>query len=307
MSQRSPRIAAAILRAAFDPSAQFGAEPGAELEALISAFCADEDADWVFEAGKKTARLRYVRQQVDKLIGGFEERRIIPPLRASGNSATYYRFVVIPAPGDDADAVGRRARYRLHQAMLDSLRALDDGDFEYLCEAILREVGCTTTYVTRGSQDYGVDFFGRMPVAATALDDQTPTPPVGRVLGGLTMMLFGQAKRYGEANTIDDGPLKELESTWADLVRGSIDRDLHPNLETGLKSVGWKSADPVFFVFATTSSYTRRAISYARRAGMATLDGDQIAQLLLEVAFGVEQQGGAWVTSGDRIVAATRN
>ena len=149
MKHRSPGIAAAIVRASFEPADHFGDERGAELEALISAMCEDEDAEWVFEEDRKSTRLRAVRDQLDKLILSFEQRRIIPPLRSVGASTTYYRFTVVAAPGEDYETVGRRARYRLHHLMIDALRALEPGAFERLCGEILREVGCTTTYVTR--------------------------------------------------------------------------------------------------------------------------------------------------------------
>jgi restriction endonuclease Mrr len=307
MAHRSPAMAIQIARRAFSATDAFPNQSGAELRDLIQTFCDDEDASWVFDEGKDAVRFRSVRAQLNKVIARFEERRIVPPLRVAGESTTFYRFAVVPDPGEDPATADRRQRYSLHYAMLDALRSIEPGDFESLCARILRQIGCSSVYTTRGSQDYGVDFFGRMPIAAVAAHGPPALSPVTRVLGGLSMFLFGQAKRYGERNVVSDEEVKLLEATLRDIRRARWDRELHPDIERGVEHVGWRAADPILLVFATTSSYTRRALEFARREGMATLDGDQLSQLLLDAGLGIELSAdGAWITSVDVIVAACR-
>lgn len=264
--------------------------------------CDDDDAEWVLEDDGRVAR---VHRHLEKVVGSYEERRVVPPLRQSEATKRFYLFVVAADPGDSDEVAERRRRFALHYNLLDLLRSMDPTLFEDLCGRVLSEIGCSATYVTQASQDYGVDFFGRMPLAQLPSAITHDITATARVLGALSMFLFGQAKRYNAKNVVDDGELKELESTWADVARARTDGQLSIDIERGLKLVNWRAADPILLVFATTSAYTRRALEFANRKGVITLDGDQLAQLLLDLAIGVRQEpDGEWIATAESIEAA---
>jgi restriction endonuclease Mrr len=280
----------------------FPGEPGADLSVLIKTLCDDEDAEWVLE---KHGRVTRVYQQLEKVVGSYEERRVVPPLRESESTSRFYVFVVAASPGDSASAAERRRRFALHHDLLKLLRSIDPTLFEVLCGKVLEEIGCNAIHVTQASQDYGVDFFGRMPLAKVPDEITHEISATVRVLGALSILLFGQAKRYNAHNRVDDGEIKELEATWGDVERARTDGELSDDLEAGLKHVNWRTADPILLVFVTTSSYTRRALEFAKRKGVITLDGDQFSQLLLDLAIGVRlEPDGQWAATAETVEAA---
>lgn len=300
---RYRKVAAIVARRCFAPTGSLSTEVGAGARALVEELADAEDAEWLLEDGRDERRVAKFGEAIEFVIRSYESRRMTPPLEATSTSA-FFRFAVREVPGEDGDATSLRERLRLHEEMLDILRGLDPDDFERLCGRVLREAGCEAVHVTRSSQDLGTDFFGRLPV-------EGPGPRavrVGarlRILGGVYLLLFGQAKRYADYNTIKLDTVKVIEGSWEDILRRKLNGVLPPHLEDGLREIGWRAADGVTYVFVTTSSYTSYAREWAVNAGMATLDGDQISQFLLESAIGVEEQDdGSWVTNSDLLVAA---
>lgn len=278
---------------------------GADLRVLVEELADAQDAEWILEDGKADQRVKTFLRAMEAVLASYAARRMTPPLEQT-STAAYFRFVVRDDPGDEDEIRALRARLRLHDEMLDALRALDPGDFEQLCGRVLREVGCSAVHVTRGSQDLGVDFFGRIRAVELGVTRSVGVPPRLRVLGEVYMLLFGQAKRYADTNKIDLDTVKLVEGTWADIVRRKLNHELPEHLEDGLRKIRWRASDGVTLVFITTSSYTPPALTYASNAGVATLDGDQIAQLLLECCVGVERaaHSGIWSTSAELVTAA---
>ena len=298
------RIAAVVARRSFAPAGALASEVGAELTVLVEEFADADDAEWLLEEGASDRRLENFRRAIEWVLDSYASRRMTPPLERTG-TVTFFRFAVRDDPGEETEVRELRARLRLHDEMLAVLRALDPADFERLCGRVLTEIGCDHVHVTRSSQDLGSDFFGRSPAVVDAL------PPVGvparlRVLGNVFLLLFGQAKRYADYNTINLDTVKLVEGTWNDVVRRKLDGTLPQHLDTGLAAIGWQAGDLVRFMFITTSSYTGPARIWATTAGMATLDGDQLAQLLLEACVGVQRDDddGAWNTSADLVMEA---
>lgn len=128
---------------------------------------------------------------------------VVPPLRQSESISRFYVFVVAADPEDSVAAAERRRRFALHHDLLGLLRSIDPTLFEMLCGKVLKEIGCSATYVTRASPDYGVDFFGRMPLAEVPGEIAHEIAATARVLGALSIFLFGQAKRYNTSNRVD--------------------------------------------------------------------------------------------------------
>jgi hypothetical protein len=278
-------------------------EAGAELRVLVEELADLDDAEWLLEEGRVDQRMATFRGAMEVVLRSYTTRRMTPPLEQTSTS-TFFRFAVRDDADEDDDVRALRARLRLHDQMLVVLRALDPADFELLCGRVLREVGCEVVHVTRSSQDLGADFFGRVPVGVLT-PRPVGVPPRLRVLGGVYLLLFGQAKRYADYKTINLDTVKMLEGTWNDILRRKLNNELPQHLVDGLQEIGWRAADGVTLVFVTTSSYTDPALTWAANAGMATLDGDQITQLLLECGVGVEQADeGVWSTNAGLVTAA---
>lgn len=297
------KVAEVVARRSFAPPSAIASDAGAELRLLVEELADPDDAEWLLEEGKAVHRMSVFRGRMEAVLASYRARRMVPPLEPT-SIPTFFRFTVRDDPAEDGDTRALRARLRLHDEMLDVLRALDPADFELLCGRVLQEVGCEAVHVTRSSQDLGVDFFGRI-----AVDRAVPRPlgvsPRLRVLGDLYLLLFGQAKRYADYSKINLDTVKLIEGTWKDILRRKLDDELPQHLDDGLSGIGWRAADGVRYVFITTSSYTDPALTWAANVGMAALDGEQITQLLLESCIGVEQPDGAdYSTSAELVTAA---
>lgn len=301
---RYRRIAQVLARRCFDPSSGFAESPGAELRSLVGALCDAGDSDWVLEDGKDERRLANLVKALNYVIDDYVARRMTPPLRPT-STVTFFRFTIWSDPDEDEAERDVRARLRLHQPMLECLRALDPGDFERLCSKVLQAVGCENVHVTRGSQDLGSDFFGRLPASGGTVAE-IQVGPRHRVLGSVWLLVFGQAKRYADYNKITLDTIKLIESTWFDVLRLRQAGALPQNLDAGLEQIGWCPGDAVRYMFVTTAYYTGPAMRWAETAGAITLDGDQLAQLLLEAEIGIEHDAdaGAYTTSVELVAAA---
>jgi Restriction endonuclease len=302
---RYRRIAAIVARRSFAPAGALGSQAGAELRVLVEELGETADTEWLLEEGRSDRRLEKLREAIEWVIESYATRQMVPPLERTG-AVTFFRFVVRDDP-DEADEVRHlRGRLRLHDQMLAVLRALDPSHFERLCGRVLIEIGCDAVHVTRSSQDLGSDFFGRSPTAVAETLPTLGVPTRLRVLANVYMLLFGQAKRHADYNKVNLDTIKLVEGTWGDIVRRKLNGVLPQHLDDGLAAIGWQAGDVVKLMFITTSSYTSAARDWATNAGMATLDGDQLAQLLLEAEVGVERDDdqNGWRTSTELVTAA---
>jgi restriction endonuclease Mrr len=299
------RIARTMARRSFAPAGALAGEGGAELHTLVQELADDEDAEWLLEEDRSELRMAKLVQAIEWVLESYVTRDMTPPLERT-EAITFFRFAVRDDPAEPEEVRQLRARLRLHNEMLAVLHALDPNNFELLCGRVLREVGCETAYVTRSSQDLGADFFGRLPTAAVEAARPVGVSARRRLLGAVYLMLFGQAKRYAEYKVIDLDTVKLVEGTWGDIVRRKANGDLPEHLDAGLATIGWRAGDKVTFMFVTTSRFTDPARRWAVNASMATLDGDQLAQLLLESEVGVtrDEDADAWTTSPELVTAA---
>jgi hypothetical protein len=302
-------MAISIVEKSFSPHQEFGGETGAELRSLVEAYCDEDHLEWLNEdPDRYDLRLSQVKSRLDSELARFANRRLFAPLVQAPEAATFYRFLVIPTGAASPEEVALRKRYELHHLMIDALRSVDPDEFEQICGALLSAVGCTEVHVSRGSKDFGVDCFGRLAIRPREDGNQpisVQTTASMRLLGDLHLILFGQAKRYGTTKAVQAKEVKELEATLGDIQRQHFDRKLIKDLRDGLEKVKWVAADTVLLVFITTSSYTRGALEFAQRQGMAAIDGDQLAQLLLDAALGVrEEADGSWSTDTEILVEA---
>jgi hypothetical protein len=273
-------------------------ENGAELTVLVQELLDADEADWFSEPGPGDRRLAKLLAHVHEVIDDFDERRLVCPLTATSTGT----FFGLSMRRDELQPIA--PRLQLHAELLGLLRALDPNKFERLCGRVLEHIKCSAVFVSRSSVDSGVDFIGRYPIAPGGPLDRYAKH---RVLGALSVLLVGQAKRYSDHNKINEELIKQIEGTWGNLQRGYTDHTLPGHLERVLIRVGWRAGDAVRWVFVTTGSYTVPALRWADTAQMATLDGDQLTQFLLQEGLGITQQvDGSWHASAQALDAWCR-
>lgn len=169
----------------------------------------------------------------------------------------------------------------------------------------MTEIRCTGVAVTQQSQDRGVDFMGRLPVSA---QNNIATPgitPFVRLAGAVSFVIYGQAKRYQQGNNVDADTVHNLAGSWRDLRNAFANDELNSAQRMAFQRAGYRAADPALLVVATTSEFTKGARNRAQSLGVVLLDGEQLAQLILELGIGARQVAtGKWETDSKLIEAA---
>ena len=66
----------------------------------------------------------------------------------------------------------------------------------------------------------------------------------------------------------------------------------------------YRAADPALLIVATTASYTSAAVRRAKATGVILLDGEQIAQLMLQIGLGALKDDKHWNTDQPILEAA---
>lgn len=276
-----------------------------ELITLVEAHCTEDESAHILheDADKQAQRLERLRNAIVSVIEDYESRRLMPPVRQSDLTPTFFVFAFTAVEGDE-DASDLHARLRLQPTLEALLMGLDDRLFEGLCGRLLERIGCVGVTVTQQSQDSGVDFMARLPIAA-GVDD--PTPGIAafiRVVGAIGFVLYGQAKRYGPGNAVDGDTIHKLVGSWKDRRNEYADGTIQAAAREAMRRAMYRSADPALLVVATTASYTSAAVRRAQATGVILLDGEQIAQLMLQLGLGAAHDGHTWTTDENALQAA---
>jgi hypothetical protein len=151
-----------------------------------------------------------------------------------------------------------------HRELGVAIKQMDWRIFEYLCKHLLQINGVIKSFVTRGTKEGGIDFYGLLDI------DKSLS---GILLKGLKVRIIGQAKCYS----------KEVGESWI--------RKFYTHYEDFLNTEGrgikilpkWfiEIKSPVIAIFATTSTFTKGAVGYANKKGIILREGDQIVEDLL--------------------------
>jgi len=243
-------------------------------------------------------RLQRLTDALREAISECDQRRIRPPLKESAIAAGSFvcsfagRECLTPEQQDSY------ARHRLLPDMLQALYGLDPREFELLCGKVLSLLGCRNITVTQSQKDDGVDAISELPMLAGMLFDQEISlPPLYRFAGHISFLVYAQAKRYSEDHKVGQEEVLELEGSWLATRNSYFEGTLAPERATALKRADYRIADPVLLVMMTTSSFTAGALAKSEAVGIVTIDGEQLAQLLLESSFGIRLHEGSYVTS----------
>lgn len=235
-------------------------------------------------------RLSRLDAALTQVIADYERRRLLCPIEP-GLVVNTYRPTLRLAPDLQRADRERRVRLSLVLTLREAVYAISPRQFELLCGEILREVGCHGITVTRSSKDDGVDAMAALRMR-TVLEKGTP---LYRMAGDVSFFVYLQAKAHGADNAAGPDEIYETQGSWDALRHGYADNTIDVGLRAAMVRADYRSADPVLLVLATTSRLTDTAVKKASDLGLLTLDGEQIAQLLLERSVGVGQYGpGFW-------------
>jgi Restriction endonuclease len=247
-------------------------------------------------------RLQRLTTALRDAIDDCARRRIRPPLSESTLAPGSFVSNFANKEGLSPEQQDSYARHRLLPDMLQALYSLDPREFEVLCGRVLSLLGCRNISVTQAQKDDGVDAISELPMLAGMRFDQNVTlPPLYRFAGHISFLVYTQAKRYSEGHKVGQEEVLELEGSWRATRNSYFEGTLAPERTTALRRADYRIADPVLLVLMTTSSFTAGALAKAESVGIVTIDGEQLAQLLLESSFGIGLREGKYVTSVEEV------
>ena len=185
-------------------------------------------------------------------------------------------------PEDEPSTVSVKTS-RLHShKILSTIQSLNFEEFEAFGRAVLRELGCLSPMVTKGSGDQGIDFYGEVSVGGL-LGESTDAK---RLMHSARTVIVGQAKHYPERK-IGPGPVRELVGALS-LARTSTFSRKGLDL---LDEVNLRPNTPALAVLFTTGEFTSGARHLASEAGLVLYSGFQLAVFLADCQVGVRGVG----------------
>jgi restriction endonuclease Mrr len=238
-----------------------------------------------------TTRLRRLDQLTRALrteLAYYEVRRMRPPLAESTIAPGSFTYSFADDLELEEEIRDLNGRLRMLPQLLSYMHELSPTQFEQLCGLVMIAVGAHHVTVTKSQKDDGVDVIAELPVDAGL--DIRPTQtlsPFYRILGSLSFLIYCQAKQYAEDNPVGAEEVQRLEGSWQSVRNAYFEGTLAPDRAKAFAAADYRLADPVLLIMMTTSSYTRGAFEKGKLLGMVLLDGEQLAQLLLEHGFGV--------------------
>lgn len=165
--------------------------------------------------------------------------------------------------------------------VLSRIRALSPTEFELFCSRVLSEIGAQSAFVTRQSNDQGIDFYGVLNVGALA---NLPSP-FFKLSHNIELRFAGQAKHYPNT-AIGTETVRSLIGAIA-LARTktfSVDDDLFEKLAL-------RPFSPLLAMLFSTGRFTSGARSLAESAGILVCSGEQLATFLTDKGVGFVSEG----------------
>ncbi|MFD9252080.1 restriction endonuclease [Streptomyces bottropensis] len=268
-----------------------------------------EGLESIFDENDNDKKREYKKKRlIEALRNNIESRRVrrvVSPLSESRFASGSFVSTLVDGPSVDDGQRRARSKWRILPKMVDSLYSLTPREFEILCGLVLTRLGCRDVFVTQAQKDDGVDVLASLPVAIDESDpDRASLAPLYRLVGAISFLVYGQAKRYAKSHKVEQDEVFEVSGSWETLRNDFFDGRLAEERASALRRFGFRSATPVLLVMMTTSLFTRGAQSKAESAGMITLDGEQMAQLVVELGLGiVESDPFVYETSIDHLRA----
>lgn len=281
MARFAPRYAS-IAQKIVSHSYSIAVQSTLEVRELLELAGDEQEIDHILcdDKTKQAGRLAQLDRALDQVLSDYAVRRLRSPLTPASSEPglkSYVAAFASPVAARDDQTV-RLDRFRATPVVRGLLYELSPDDFEVLSGVVLKIIGCTNISVTQSSKDDGVDAIAELPMRR-ALQSQTP---LHRVVGLLSFLVYVQAKRYSEDNPVKQEAVQQLQGSWISVRNAFHDGNLSSDRAAALRTADYKSADPVLLVIMTTGSFTAGALTKASNLGVITLDGEQMAQLLIE-------------------------
>ncbi len=166
--------------------------------------------------------------------------------------------------------------------ILSRIRGLTFDEFELFGSRILRELGAGSSTVTSHSDDQGIDFYGMLTLGTLF---SFPAPFM-KLAHNIELHFIGQAKHY-PTRTVGPATVRELVGamTLARYRVFSNDRDPYGGF-------GLIALNPVVSMLFTTGAFSRGALQLAKKAGVLTCSGQQLALFLADRNVGFRVHDG---------------
>ena len=212
-------------------------------------------------------RLTSVARGIDEHVRTFPGRRL----------REYYKRTSARRAGPVSGA----GVFRWTPYVRDRLGQLQPREFEWLVGNLLAAGELHQVFVTRASNDAGIDFVGKK-----ELEDQSRPDPEAVTGPSLftdqRIFAFGQVKRYGLRHPVGAPDFTALTGAITMLKNGGGTQVMDWMLAE-LQGWGWHVADPIMLCFATSGVYADTIPGLARQQRISVLDGEQLAQRVLQL------------------------
>jgi hypothetical protein len=163
---------------------------------------------------------------------------------------------------------------------LEAIRSLQAGEFELFCSRILDLLKAEETQKTQDSRDDGIDFLGWLCIPETFTTLKSISLPHRE----FRMLVLGQAKRYKPENPVGVSHIRELVGTIA-----SFHHDQLAPWPSKLQLNSFTLMSPILPLIMTTGRISRDAKDLAKKCGVITRDGAEIALFLCLENVGMEE------------------
>jgi restriction endonuclease Mrr len=164
--------------------------------------------------------------------------------------------------------------------VLDTIRKLSPQEFEQFCSRVLDLLKAAETYKTKDSNDEGIDFLGWLCIPEYFANIEA----IFQFHKDFRMLVLGQAKRYKPDNPVGVSHIRELVGTVS-----AFHHDQLAPWESKLKINSFTLMSPVLPLIMTTGRISPPAKELARKCGVVTRDGAEIAQFLCLEGIGMVQ------------------
>ncbi len=197
----------------------------------------------------------------------------------------YYRRRRLKPPVDwsktDPERVVRVYAYTHHlPSVMDYLRSLESYDFEKLIAALLKMAGAEESTVTPQVGDQGIDVIARF----NASSKEPHNVQLGyQLASGPNVFVLVQCKRRADrVVSIED--IREFVGA-VDILRIRGSEALSLRGIASAVAIGYRPFSAACMMYATTSTFDKGATKLADFLGMATVDGEGIAQAILDLGL----------------------
>lgn len=227
------------------------------------------------ELGEPHGDAKILAREIERTV----ESRIDEYLRSNigrGILPYYQRSRVQPKRVGPVPQIGN---LKWTASMQDILTDMHPDNFELLMGNLLILKECEMAAVTKPKRDGGIDFIGKKNLAGKK---PNPLATTGlSFLDGQYLYLFGQAKRYSLKNPVERTEYDALIGAIEGL-KGDGGDSTTLQVRSKLTEWGWKRNRLILPVFATTGRYRSELPGHIRDLGHSALDGEQIAQRILQ-------------------------